>query len=81
MVYGSIFSNNIFPYVFMSIMALTNGYFSTLGMMNGPSRVNPREQQTAGQLMSFMLQFGIFVGVHLAMILLLIIEGPHAVIG
>ena len=81
MVYTGYLASNIYPYVFMIIMALTNGYFSTLGMMFGPTRVSVAEAPIAGTLMSFFLQFGVFSGVHTAMILLLIIEGPKAVIG
>lgn len=78
--YTKIFASNLYAYFFMIAMSLTNGYFSTLGMMFGPSRVTPAEAGTAGMLMAFFLQFGVFSGVHSAMIILLAIKGPSAVI-
>jgi len=49
--YATVFANNIYAYVFMGVMSLSNGYFSTLAMMFGPSRVNSGEAATAGTLM------------------------------
>jgi len=81
-IYTDWFPYNEISYIFMVVFALTNGYFSTLCMMAGPMRVPLGEsQKLAGSFMGFFLQFGIFLGVHVAIILLLIIEGPNAVIG
>ncbi len=79
MVYTGYLASNIYPYVFMGIMSISNGYFSTLAMMFGPSRVSAAEAPVAGTLMIFFLQIGVFAGVHTAMILLVIIAGPQAV--
>jgi len=54
----------------MVLFAVTNGFFSTLSMMWGPSRVSEREQQVAGTMMTFFLQGGIFAGVSTAIGLL-----------
>jgi equilibrative nucleoside transporter 1/2/3 len=80
MCYTSFFASNYYTYAAMIVMSLTNGYFSTLGMMYGPTRVSKAEGNVAGMIMVAFLQLGIFGGVHCAMILLLIVGGPSAVI-
>lgn len=52
MIYAtSLLANNLWAYLAMIAMAHTNGYFSTLAMMYGPSVVTAREQPVAGMLM------------------------------
>jgi len=79
--YMSIFQSNIYTYIFNILMSLSNGYLSTLGMMFGPKRVTPAEAGVAGMVMVACLQFGIFLGVHSALLILMIIKGPKTVIG
>jgi len=43
--------------------------------------VDPQEARSTGTLMAFFLQFGVFTGVHFAMLLLFMVEGKHAVLG
>ena len=44
------------------LFAFTNGYCSTLAMIYGPMVVNDNEREKSGQIMSFHLVFGIFLG-------------------
>jgi len=67
------------PYIVMFIFSLTNGYFSTLAMIYGPSRVDARYRDLAGLYMSFFLQFGILCGVTSALLLLYLVEGESPV--
>lgn len=48
--------------VVMAIFAITNGYFSSMSMMLGPSLVPPHQRQQAGLLMTFFLQLGLLLG-------------------
>jgi len=77
-VYTTWFYYNSVSYLITALVAFTHGYFGTLCMMSGPKRVLPEDSTDAGVLMAFFLQLGIFVGVNLATIVLLIIEGPRA---
>jgi hypothetical protein len=45
------FKNDGFPYVFMLLMGLTNGYFGSLCMMFGPSIVEAKDSEAAGSMM------------------------------
>ena len=51
----------------MCLMALTNGYVSTLGMMFGPSYVAGHEKSTAGTVMSLYLLSSIALGLFSAL--------------
>lgn len=55
--------------VVMALFALTNGYFASLGMMQGPASVAPTERESAGFVMSLFLQAGIFAGSQVALII------------
>eukprot|EP01126_Amoeba_proteus_P002007 TRINITY_DN1062_c0_g1_i9.p1 TRINITY_DN1062_c0_g1~~TRINITY_DN1062_c0_g1_i9.p1 ORF type:complete len:414 (-),score=70.76 TRINITY_DN1062_c0_g1_i9:237-1478(-) len=52
----------------MIIFSISNGYFGTLVMMHAPSKVSQNEQQTAGTMMTFFLQMGIFLGACVAIL-------------
>jgi len=77
-VYTDIFRFNALSYIITIFLAFTHGYFSTVCMMSAPKRVPDNQSTNSGILMAFFLQLGIFVGVNLATVLLLIIEGPSA---
>jgi len=81
LIYTNLFSSpgNALGYVVMIFFALSNGYWSTVGMVYGPQGLSPKEQETGGFLMGFALQFGVFIGVHLAIILLFIAGVPQGV--
>eukprot|EP01128_Nolandella_sp_AFSM9_P004185 TRINITY_DN1838_c0_g1_i1.p1 TRINITY_DN1838_c0_g1~~TRINITY_DN1838_c0_g1_i1.p1 ORF type:complete len:426 (-),score=82.04 TRINITY_DN1838_c0_g1_i1:50-1300(-) len=74
------FSSNLVGIGAMILMSLTNGYFSTLAMMFGPSRVSERNQPAAGTLMPFFLQVGILSGLSLALLLNRVLPLPPGAI-
>jgi Nucleoside transporter len=67
-----------FPYLFMAVFALTNGYCGTLAMMFAPDCVEDHEKESAGAIMGFMLNLGIFVAAHLALLVLYLVNGPSS---
>ncbi len=44
------------------VFSLSNGFFSSLAMIEGPASVDAQEKQTAGLMMSFFLQAGLLAG-------------------
>ncbi|KAG2386256.1 hypothetical protein C9374_002702 [Naegleria lovaniensis] len=54
--------NDAVPLLATALVALTNGYLSSLCMMYGPSLVDDHEKEVAGTLMTFFLLFGIVLG-------------------
>jgi hypothetical protein len=57
-----LFKYDIFPISFTILLAFTNGYFSNLSMMFGPSLTNPTDGSLAGTIMIFMLTAGLLAG-------------------
>ena len=57
-----VFKYDIFPISFTILLAFTNGYFSNLSMMFGPSLTNPTDGSLAGTIMIFMLTAGLLAG-------------------
>ncbi|XP_065829682.1 equilibrative nucleoside transporter 3-like isoform X2 [Oscarella lobularis] len=57
-----VFNSDVFPIVFMLLMAISNGYLSTLAMMYGPSFVSDHEKETAGTMMALFLGLGLVAG-------------------
>eukprot|EP00761_Pharyngomonas_kirbyi_P013695 gb/GECH01013724.1/.p1 GENE.gb/GECH01013724.1/~~gb/GECH01013724.1/.p1 ORF type:complete len:459 (+),score=85.67 gb/GECH01013724.1/:1-1377(+) len=57
-----VLQNEAFSCVFMVLMAISNGYLSSLAMMFGPSRADEHEKETAGSLMVFFLLLGLALG-------------------
>eukprot|EP01112_Ceratiomyxa_fruticulosa_P013868 TRINITY_DN392_c0_g1_i2.p1 TRINITY_DN392_c0_g1~~TRINITY_DN392_c0_g1_i2.p1 ORF type:complete len:416 (+),score=65.13 TRINITY_DN392_c0_g1_i2:185-1432(+) len=70
-----IFDKDVYAYIIMAVLALTNGYCGTLGMMYGPTNADPHEKETAGIIMSFSLNFGIFCATHFALLVDYLIQG------
>jgi len=70
-----IFDSDGWYYSFMFLFAVTNGYCGTLAMMFGPVNALEHEKETAGIIMSFFLNFGIFVAAHFALLLLYLVTG------
>jgi hypothetical protein len=61
------FQHTAFVIINISLFALTNGYVSTLLMIYGPMAVKQDiDREKAGQIMSFSLVFGIFIGTVIA---------------
>lgn len=70
-----IFKSDFFPIFFMILFSLTNGYFSSLCMMLGPSLTEPRDSMLAGNIMVFCLTFGLFSGASVSFLSKLIAQG------
>ena len=66
---------NWLTYIMMAVFAVTNGYCGTLSLMYGPQRVSEHERELAGLIMSFCLNFGIFIACNFSMLLLYILTG------
>jgi len=77
---GKVFTNDYWTFTLDALMAITNGYCGTLSMMYGPSRVHEHERETAGTIMAFMLNVGIFAGVHAALIMLKMLTGSFGIL-
>jgi equilibrative nucleoside transporter 1/2/3 len=69
------FTADWIPLVIGAFFAYSNGLLSTLVMMFGPSEVEVHERETAGLVMTFMLNFGIFCGAHAGLLVLYIVTG------
>jgi hypothetical protein len=65
--------NDAFPLGFMGLMALTNGYLSSLCMMFAPGLVEPYEGEAAGTMMTFFLLLGIMLGTNTGLVIGLIL--------
>jgi equilibrative nucleoside transporter 1/2/3 len=55
------FVHDAWSLTFMALFAISNGYVASLAMMYGPTFVEKdRDKETAGIIMAFFLNFGIF---------------------
>lgn len=70
-----LFRGIISPTLIMALMAVTNGYVSTLSMMYGPKRVGEDDAEAAGSIMVFALTLGLFTGSLVSYLVLLIVVG------
>lgn len=57
-----VFHSDIFPVVFILLLGLTNGHFSTLAMMYGSSSVTEEYAESTGAILSFFLTCGLLFG-------------------
>ena len=57
-----LFNNDLFPILFMAVMAISNGFLASCAMMNGPENVPDSVASRAGTLMAFFLEFGLILG-------------------
>lgn len=57
-----VFDSDIYPVVFILLLGLTNGHFSTLSMMYGSSRVTEEYAESTGAILSFCLTLGLLFG-------------------
>jgi len=76
-----IFQADWIPIIVMVVFSVSNGYFGSCAMMWGPTRVEGPELEIAGTMMSFFLQFGIWSGVHFALLLKFVVTGTVIDIG
>jgi solute carrier family 29 (equilibrative nucleoside transporter), member 1/2/3 len=58
-----------FAFSMVSILALSNGYLASLIMMKTSSCVERHEEEVASAVMTFFLMGGIFVGLHIALLI------------
>eukprot|EP01100_Stratorugosa_tubuloviscum_P015315 TRINITY_DN86_c3_g1_i1.p1 TRINITY_DN86_c3_g1~~TRINITY_DN86_c3_g1_i1.p1 ORF type:complete len:415 (-),score=165.38 TRINITY_DN86_c3_g1_i1:75-1319(-) len=65
-----------YSFIFMATFAITNGYCGTLAMMFAPDKVDNSSKEPAGFLMSLFLNIGLFVGVNLNLLLVLVLDPP-----
>lgn len=74
------FENHWFFIIFGFLMSLTNGYFSSVGMMYAPRSVEPSKAQVAGMMAAFFLILGVASGVTFTFFLSWFVDsaGPDA---
>eukprot|EP00929_Paragymnodinium_shiwhaense_P113456 TRINITY_DN81748_c0_g1_i1.p1 TRINITY_DN81748_c0_g1~~TRINITY_DN81748_c0_g1_i1.p1 ORF type:complete len:491 (-),score=66.45 TRINITY_DN81748_c0_g1_i1:172-1509(-) len=59
---GALWSTDAGRFTLVALMAMSNGFVSSCGMMFGPMRVPPKQRETAGIAMSCTMVTGIFCG-------------------
>lgn len=57
-----VFTSDAAPIVFMLAFSISNGYFASLAMMQGPQCVEEHQRETAGSLMVLLLVGGLLLG-------------------
>lgn len=68
-IYPRVITHDVFPFIFMGILSLSNGYLSSIIMMTAPGLVAPHEKELTGTLMTFFLLLGICIGSNSAMLI------------
>ncbi|EGG23198.1 equilibrative nucleoside transporter family protein [Cavenderia fasciculata] len=76
-----VFKSIAFYFVFMFLFSLSNGYLGTLAMMFGPTKASEHEKEVTGIIMSFFLNFGIWVATWFSLLLLFLITGNKDIFG
>jgi len=71
--YVDFFKHVAWPLFFTALFALTNGYYGSLVMMMGPSKVDNSQKEVAGTFMAFTIIAGLTIGALLSWILQLFI--------
>ncbi|KAK3751849.1 hypothetical protein QZH41_009669 [Actinostola sp. cb2023] len=56
------FDNDAYYITFMALFGVSNGYLGSLCMMYGPGLVEPKDAETAGTMMAFLLITGLGLG-------------------
>ncbi|EGC30817.1 hypothetical protein DICPUDRAFT_99412 [Dictyostelium purpureum] len=74
-----VFDNFAWQFIFMFIFALSNGYCGTLAMIFGPTKAEDHEKEYAGIIMTFMLNFGIWVSTHFSFLVLYLVTGSTGI--
>jgi len=73
----TVFKNDLWPILFMSLFALSNGYVTSCCMMMGPAMVDASDAPMAGNIMIFCLTAGLMCGSMLSFLVTLASQG-HA---
>lgn len=63
-------TNNAFAFLIVGIFAISNGFSGTIPMIYGPSSVDSKDAGRVGTLMAVFLNLGIFIGSHMAFLML-----------
>jgi equilibrative nucleoside transporter 1/2/3 len=71
----TLFTSDAWPVLFMTAFAFTNGYFASLSMMFGPSKVPLQDQQLSGTIMVCYLTLGLMTGAAIGFIVVAIVQG------
>eukprot|EP01133_Synstelium_polycarpum_P009726 gene9726-11356_t len=74
-----VFKSDAWYFIFMFVFAVSNGYCGTLAMMFGPSKAEEHEKEVAGIIMSFCLNFGIWISTHFAFLVLYLLTGSTGI--
>jgi len=74
-----VFRSLAWYFIFMFIFSLSNGYCGTLAMMFGPTKAEEHEKEVTGIVMSFFLNFGIWVSTHFAFLVLYLVTGSTGI--
>jgi hypothetical protein len=70
-----VFENDLWPALFVTLFALSNGFVSTLAMMLGPAMVSARKAPIAGSVMILSLNTGLLAGSVLSFLVLVVCTG------
>ena len=65
-----VFASDVWPIAFMAFFSFTNGYIVSVSMMNGPESVPIAERPSAGTILSFFMNTGLFGGSCLSFVIL-----------
>lgn len=60
--FSTVFNNDAWPFVIMTVFSLTNGYLGSLCMMYAPALVEMHEKEVGGTMMAFLLSLGLSLG-------------------
>lgn len=70
-----VFNSDVFPILFMILMAFSNGYVASNCMMMGASSVAAKDSSLAGTIMIFSLTVGLLTGSCISFLTVLITQG------
>lgn len=70
----TVFASDFFPFLFISALAVTNGWLASVAMMHGASRAPLSKRQAEGVVLSFALVAGIFLGTALSLFIVFILS-------
>ena len=72
-----IIRSDVFVFLLVSLVAISNGYFASSLMQDGPSLVDKQNRSKASQFMVFMLVIGLTVGAMAGSLLAHILVPDH----
>ena len=60
--HSGFFAHDYWPFIFITLMSISNGYVASLEMMNAPRLAPDGQQSRAGTIMAFFLVLGLVLG-------------------